>query len=263
MFKSKKASLKYIQKILDMKIEIDYYRLMTFFEKNSIEIGNIKIVEIRGVSELTLVSLDGFGEDEVIDITLNSQSLMNFLPLIYHDKDFLKRYLFGIQSSILNINEIIFNISKEFRPETSHYIDWLSSWFGIEYGDIIDEKAKRKIVANVVELYQSRGTKSYFIILIKALVDVDIIIDDDKNSPLNRNLSTKRQRAFSVIIEDKLSEDKDEESRKYSIIQNIFDKEKPVNTKVFIKYNYNIEEDISDTKLVSFNDDIRDDSYDY
>ncbi len=259
IYKSKTRAIEYIQSILNMDMVVSYYRLKTFFEKNQIVVKNVKVVDIRGMNELSLVSIDNFYEDESVDLTLNSESLMNFLPLLYHDKEFLRRYLFGIQSSMLNIEDMIYNMSNEFTAQNSHYIDWLSSWFGIEYGDIIGDKSKRQIVANAVELYKQRGTKIYFIKLIKALVDVDIEIDDDQYSQHNRGKSTKNQRAFSVIIGKKISEDCDEESRIYSIIKNIFNKEKPVNTKLYINYSFDIESDgESNKKILSFND-----GYDY
>ena len=238
IFDSKREAIEYIKKILDMGMVVDFYRLKTLFEKNQIKINNLKLIEIRGGEELSLVSIDTIYRDVSVDLTLQSESFMKFLPLLYHDKDFLKRYLFGMQSSLLPIDEMIFNISDEFTAQNSHHIDWLSSWFGIRYGDIIDEKAKRRVVANAVELYQTRGTKEYYKKLIKSLVDIDIEIDDNIYSLLNRDKSTKKQRAFTVIIDKKISSNEKEENRVYSIIKSVFEKEKPVNTKLYIKYDH-------------------------
>jgi phage tail-like protein len=260
MFNDKKKAVEYIQEILDEEFIVNYYRLRTFLKKHAIEVNYVKLVEIRGAEELSLVSIDRFNEDESIDLTLNSRSLMNFLPMLYHRKDFLKRYLFGVQSSMLSINETIFNISSLFRPEQSDFIEWLSSWFGIRYGNITDEQGRRRVVANAVDLYKSRGTKEYFIKLIKALIDVEVEIDDNKYSKYNLNRSTNKQNAFTVIINKKISDNPSEESRKYSIIQNIFELEKPVNTALNIEYNYNIsvEEKVEEKVIIYAND-----SYDY
>ena len=258
IFDKKKDALKYIQSILDLDINVVYYRLAVFFDKNSIEVNHINMVEVRGKEELSLVSLDTFNEDETIDITLNSYALMNYLPLLYHKKDFLKRYLFGTQSTLLPINKNIFNIDELFRPERTKYIDWLSSWFGIRYGSLTDEKGKRKIVANAIDLYKSRGTKLYFIKLIKSLIDVDLLIDDNKYSIYNKDRQKYNQNPFTVIISDKLSSNKEEEERKYSIIQNIFEKEKPVNTSMHIVYDYNIDNTKKEKVIIYANDD-----YDY
>jgi len=240
IFDTKREAIRHLQKILDEDMPIVYYRLKLFLQKSEIEVNAIKIVEIRGKDELSLVSIDGFSEDEEIDLTLNSYALMNYLPLLYHKKDFLNRYLFGVQSSLLNINEKIFNVHEVFRPERTQYIDWLSSWFGIKYGEFSDEKGKRKIVSNIIELYKSRGTKGYFIKLIKSLIDVDITIDDNPYSPLNQLSTNHKIRVFSVIIENKLSDNEDEEARLYNIIESIFEKEKPVNAQMNIVYNYEL-----------------------
>jgi phage tail-like protein len=240
IFDDKKEAILYIQRILDEDMPVPYYRLKVLLDKNAIEIGHIKLKEERGKAELSLLSIDDVSEEKQIDITLNSYSLINYLPLLYHDKNFLKRYLFGVQSSILEINAQIFNIDKVFKAERSAYIDWISSWFSITYGNLTNEEGKRKIVANAVVLYKSRGTKKYFIQLIKALINIDIIIDDNRYSLSNRGKSTQKQRAFTVLIEKRLSENKEEELRMYSIIQNIFEKEKPVNTVMDIIYNFDI-----------------------
>jgi len=180
--------------------------------------------------------------------------------MLYHRKDFLKRYLFGVQSSMLDINETIFNIDNLFRADKSDFIDWLSSWFGIRYGSLTDEKGKRRVVANAISLYKSRGTKSYFIKLIKALINIDISIDDNKYSQYNKNHATSKQKSFTVIINHKISDNPAVESQKYSIIKNIFEKEKPVNTVMNIEYNYNlVKEESIDEKVVIY----ANDTYDY
>ncbi len=268
IFDSKKEAIDYIQKIVDSGVVISFFRLKTFFEKNNIKINQLKFIEIKGRWELSLVSIDKFYKDGSVDLTLHYESFINFLPLLYHNKDFLKRYLFGLQASMVPLNEIILDISEEFTAQNTHYIDWLSSWFGISYGDIIDEKAKRRVVANAVELYQTRGTKEYYKKLIKSLVDIDIEIDDNIYSPLNRDKSTKKQRAFSVIIDKKISSNKNIEGRIYSIIKSVLEKEKPVNTKLHIYYDYIIEERARDIEdIVTFKADIKssneDDDYDY
>ena len=250
---SKKDAMVYIQSILDMGITVNYYRLKVFLQKHDIEVSILNIVEVRGMSELSLVSIDSFNSDDSINLTLNSYSLINYLPLLYHRKDFLKRYLFGVQSAGVITNERIFNIHNLFRPERTEYIDWLSSWFGIGYGDLIDERGKRRIVSNAIELYKKRGTKSYFIELIKALIDINISIDDSRYSPRNIDNINNKQRAFTVIIEQQISDNKDEELRKYNIIKNIFEQEKPVNSSFNLVYNYSIkEEDIVDQKVLIY-----------
>ncbi len=253
IYNSKKEAMSYIQDILDRGIAVGYYRLKIFLQKHSIEVSALEIVEIRGVDELNLVSIDSFNDDNSINLTLNSYSLINYLPLLYHRKDFLKRYLFGIQSAGVVTNETIFNISYLFRAERTEYVDWLSSWFGISYGDLIDERGKRQIIANAIELYKKRGTKIYFIKLIKALIDVDISIDDHKYSAANMDNHSDKQKIFTVTIDQQISKDKEEESRKYSIIRNIFEKEKPVNSKMNIVYNYDMhEEDIVEQKVLIY-----------
>lgn len=260
IFDTKKEALRYIQDILNLNIVINYYRLAVYFQKHNIEVGQVKMLEIRGRDELCLVSLDTFHKDESIDITLNTYALMNYLPLLYHEKDFLKRYLFGVQATRLITNQTIFTIHDVFRPERTQYIDWLSSWFGIRYGDLTDEKGKRRVISNAIKLYKTRGTKDYYITLIKSLIDIDVEIDDSRYNPLHKESVTLKQKMFTVYIRERISEDKEIENRKYSIIRNIFEQEKPVNTKVSIIYDYEMnEENMVKEKVLMF----ANDSYEY
>ncbi len=262
MFDNKNDAVNYLRDILEQDIEIGYMRLRTFLQKHSIGIESVEMTEIRGRKELSLVSIDRIHRDGSIDITLNTRSLMHDLPMLYHKKDFLKRYLFGIQSSMLESNLLIDTMEHLFQAQNTGFIDWLSTWFGIRYGNIADDQGKRRVLAHAVELYRSRGTKGYFIRLVKALVDVDITIDDNHYSQYNQKSSTNKQKSFTVIIDEKISNDSSEESRKFSIIKNIFETEKPVNTVFTIEYRHGtVEEEHVEQKVIAYANDPH--TYDY
>ncbi|MEA3354638.1 MAG: phage tail protein [Campylobacterota bacterium] len=269
-FENKEETVKYIQKLLDNSIDIDYYRLRFILDTNGIVIDDIIFTEQRGRADLSLVSIEDIGESSV-SITVNSKSWNKFLPSIYQDNDLLKNFLFSIQVSSLTQREQIDNVEKLFNPESTAFVDWLSSWFGIKYHDIVDDDAKRVMLYNMMDLYKCRGTKKYFIKLIKILTNVDIDIEEYVlySGYQYHKMNKQMKNSFKVIIKDKISDDKAKEKEKLRIIMNIIDNEKPVNTNGDIEYKYfnssvEVEQTDYDEVIVDYHSELKsDDIYDY
>jgi len=265
-FDSPKEAVAYIEKLLKSSIEIDYYRLKFILERNNIEIQDILFCDEPSKAELSLVSITLHKEGSVT-LLLNSSSWSKYLPAIYQDNDFLKNFLYGLQTTLLTQQEFIDNIEKIFIPETTEFVDWLSAWFGIKYHTVVSNEAKRVMLYNMVELYKTRGTKKYFQKLIKILVGVAIEIEEYR-------FDKKRKNFFKVIINEKLSDDLAQEKEKLKIITNIINKEKPINTEFSIEYRY-LEIDTKEVEVQTIVDypkrytdeeildDFADDDYDY
>jgi phage tail-like protein len=260
IFNSKKETILYINKLLVQSIEVSFHKLKFILDSNDIKIESVLFVSEKDVPDLSLKSIK-FNDDESVILTINAYSWNMHLPEIYQDNELLKNFLFGIQTTALKQEDIIDNISELFRPETTQFIDWLSSWFGIKYHSIVNEEAKRLMLYNIIELYKCRGTKKYFIKLIKILTGVDIkIVEFDKYSNHHDKKNQKDINSFKVLISDKISEDVEVEKKKLKIITNIIDKEKPINTEAIIEYSFldNIPNDIENENIVNYHDD-----YDY
>ena len=262
-FNSTNDVIEYFQKLLTQKIEVDFYSLKHILEMNNIEINDIILTDVEELKPLSLVSINLHNENS-INIYLNSKSWIDYLPEMYQNNDFLKRFLFGFQSTFLTQEEIINNINLLFKPENSQFVDWLSSWFGVHLSNVISDKSKRIMLYNIMELYRMRGTKKYFIRLIKILTDVDIKIVEDKDI-ISKSLSNKNKNHFTVVIDTRISEEIKEEHLKLKIITNIMEKEKPINTKMDIDYHF-IKNEVKtneDEKLIDFHSEYNNDDYDY
>lgn len=96
-FDSKKDTINYIDKLLENGIEIDYHRLKFILDRNSIEIKDIIFCDRADLSELSLISIT-LNFDESVDISIKSFSWNKYLPAIYQDNEFLKNFLYGIQT---------------------------------------------------------------------------------------------------------------------------------------------------------------------
>lgn len=238
IFNSKKETVDYINKLLDSFVDVDYYRLKFILDRNNISVENLIFQELSDKSELSLISIN-LNSNLSVNLSINSLSWTKYLPSIYQDNDFLKNFLFGIQVTSLNQEEVIDNISDLFKPETTEFIDWLSSWFGIKYHTIVSEEAKKVMLYNMIELYKCRGTKKYFKRLVKILTNMDIeIVEYTVYSDYQHLSSQAFKNSFKVIIQQKISEDPIEEKTKLNIITNIINQEKPINTKANIEYSF-------------------------
>lgn len=264
IFNTKKEVVFYINKLLNESIDVSYHNLKFILDCNNIDIQDILFINENSKADLSL-SFIKLNEDETVEVTINAYSWNQYLPEIYQNNELLKNFLFGIQTTALTQENIINNISEIFKPETTEFIDWLSSWFGIKYHSIVDEEAKRMMLYNIIELYKCRGTKGYFIKLIKTLTNVNIEIVDFEIYNDYQNKDTQKYRdSFKVVIPNRISKDIEEEKSKLKIITNIINKEKPINTKAIIEYIYisNIADENDDENIVDYHNEYQDD-YDY
>jgi len=251
IFNSIKELLSYFDKLLDANVKIGLIDLNKILTYNSINID--KTILIEGADdEFSLKSIEIDLEEKTV-LTLHAPSWVKVLPAIYHDNIFLQNFLFGFQASDLKHQNIINQIEKQFDPSHTEFIDWLSSWVGIRFANEVDDRAKRRILHNLVRLYKIRGTKDYFIELIGYLSGVKVRIDDSQeaevlHASLRRRNNSKRGSFFKIFIDEKLSSDLEEEKMKLQIIHDFVDAEKPINVNFRIEYPFG-ENDTENRKL--------------
>jgi phage tail-like protein len=85
---------------------------------------------------------------------------LGFLPVLFHNNDFLRRFL-GIFETIWEPLEQRQNhISMYFSPRTcpASWLPWFASWFGIEVQEHWPEPRVRALIAEASDLYRWRGT---------------------------------------------------------------------------------------------------------
>jgi len=241
IFNSIKEMLSYFNKLLMANVKVSLIDLNKIFAYNSIEVSKTTLVE-GDDDEFWLKSIEII-EKEKITLTMYAPSWIKMLPAIYHDNIFLQNFLFGFQVSDLKHQNIINQIEQQFNPSHTEFINWLSSWVGIRFANEVDDRAKRRILHNIVRLYKIRGTKKYFVELIGYLSGVKVRIDDSEeaeilHASLRRRKNSKRGPFFKVFIDEKLSTDPNQEKMKLQIIHDFIDAEKPINVNFRIEYPF-------------------------
>ena len=239
IFNSTEDTYKYIKKLLEQDIKINERSLKKICSLNNVIIE--KVMYVEGDNNKAILNDIELLENNSVKIVFSKSSWVNELPSLYHENEFLKRFMFGFQKSHQEVENKIDNVSSQFIPTKTEFVEWLSSWVGVSFSKDINEDSKRKVMSDIIRLYSIRGTKQYFIDLIKHLTQVDVRIDDSKKyRTLHHNLVTKSSNKYlmQIHIDKKISEDKEEEEKKLSIINSIILNEKPINVEFELVYKY-------------------------
>ena len=241
IFNSSDEVVAYLNKLIHLNVAVSLLDLNKILDFNSIVVDTTQLVE--GVDgEVVLKSIEK-DEDAKIKVTLYSPSWIKMLPSLYHDNLFLQRFLFGFQTADLKHQNIINTIEEQFSPSNTNFIDWLSTWVGIRFAAEVNDRAKRRILHNIVRLYKIRGTKAYFIELIGYLTGVDVRIEDKNTIEVLHGSLIRRNNAdgspfFLILIDEKLSSDENEEQEILQMIHDIVDAEKPINVTFRVQYPF-------------------------
>lgn len=88
-------------------------------------------------------------------------SYLQFLPGIYHDNDFLGRFLLIFESILEPIDRTVGNIHHYLDPDLSppETLRWLSSWLAIILDPRWPIERQRDLVRGATDLYGWRGTR--------------------------------------------------------------------------------------------------------
>lgn len=114
------------------------------------------------------------------ETTNKPSSLLEYLPSIYHEDEFLGQFLNAFEKVLLGredgvdigapgLEETIGDIASLFTPKAlppdlpletpADFLTWLSGWVALTLRADLDELRQRDFIARAVSLYRLRGTK--------------------------------------------------------------------------------------------------------
>ncbi len=139
-------------------------------------------------------------------------TLLNHLPAIYRSSDDLKELLRVFEEILFGLKPVAREVAdnKEFvglvplmeampelanpyfewtalvsAEESKGFLEWLSEWVAISHPHLFDDEQLRKLVANAVPLYSTRGTKEYLFSMLSFLgIEKYNIEIDDQGLPV-------------------------------------------------------------------------------
>jgi phage tail-like protein len=196
--------------------------------------------------------------------------LLDYLPAIYHDQEFLNAYLSAFEKILigqdvpggehgaesLSLEEKIDRIADLFDPRITprDFLPWLASWAALTLRADLGEGEQRAFVANIIQRYRRRGTKDNLIELLRLFTQTTPEIDEDAapSEFFKRRFpqfnSDERPLHFfkvSVLLTDPKPETVE---RKREIAQALIELEKPAHT------FYELETKFSSMRIGNFSD---------
>ena len=254
----------YIDGLIKEDIKVPYYKAKRLLDIHNIDIKNIKFVS----GESLLLKSITKNQDASVNVEISEKSWVKYLPEIYSQDKILVEFLYGFQLLLLKQKDIVDNSERLITPEISSQLDWLASWFGISFNELVRDDSKRIFIYRILSLYSIRGTKKYLIEIVKIIMDIEITIKEryipqtviQNEYDIIHEFDIKK--SFTVVIEKQLSQDKELEKRKLNMLKKLVLKEKPAFTICFFEYKY-LEEEIYLGDVITKNSNTQDDEYEY
>jgi phage tail-like protein len=162
--------------------------------------------------------------------------LINYLPAIYADSDFMRRFLLIFESVSGPIDSMIENIAYYFDPRTTpeELLPWLATWVNIALDDSWPVERRRSLVQEAVHLFRWRGTRRGLIDYLQVYAGVEPEITENFGGiPLGANprlewntvLGSGVHNTFSVVLRVD-----DPQTIKRAHVKSIIESVKPAHT---------------------------------
>jgi P2-related tail formation protein len=168
-----------------------------------------------------------------------SSGLLQYLPAIYAEDPFLGRFLLAFEKVLLGrddapadaapgselnpqgLEQVIDGLATLYDPlkTPGEFLPWLSKWTALSLRADMSLEQQQKFVAQVIQLYQYRGTQENLQELLKLYVDATPTIVVDDKVPYYFHVVIKLPRMKVQYIQ-----------RQFEIAQALVELEKPAHT---------------------------------
>lgn len=149
-------------------------------------------------------------------------SYLELLPGIYHESDFMARFLLIFEHILSPIDRTITNIPDYLDPGITppDYVPWLASWVGITLDGRWPVERQRDVVLAAPELYRWRGTKRGLEKFIQLYTGSPPEIDQ----PTLREIAADRSRAYRFSVRVRVQRS---QGLSRQLVESIIELEKP------------------------------------
>jgi phage tail-like protein len=132
---------------------------------------------------------------------------MRYLPVIFHDDDFLTRFLQLFESVWEPLEQRQDHIEIYFDAATcpAEWLPWLASWFGVELEEHWPEARRRALLVRVIDVYRWRGTAYGLERVIEACVGARPRIEITPDSPFVFRVAVRQPRGANPHFEHDLN----------------------------------------------------------
>jgi phage tail-like protein len=147
-------------------------------------------------------------------VPLDQSRYLQFLPGVFSDSDFLKRYLLIQESILAPLEWGIDSFEQFYNPDvtTPDWLQWIASWFDVYLHPAMPLERQKAVVSELGQVYRARGTRRCLIRVLQAYFDVEpqIVEHDDPPSsftvklPLSKKENTQLNRVLAERLIDTL-----------------------------------------------------------
>lgn len=169
------------------------------------------------------------------ETTHTPSGLLEYLPAIYAEDPFLARFLLAFEKVLLGrddapageapnpkgLEQVIDGLAALYDPMQTpeEFLPWLSQWTALSLRADMTLEQQRRFVAQVIQLYQFRGTQENLQELLKVYVDAMPTVVVDEDEPYSFHVTIKLPRMEAQYTQ-----------RQFEIAQALIELEKPAHT---------------------------------
>jgi phage tail-like protein len=106
------------------------------------------------------------GESQPYDATFglpgDASRYLQYLPPIYHDDPFLRRFLLAFEGLLAPVEQTVdsFDLYLDPRTAPAFFLEQLAAWLGLTLDEKWPEEKRRAVMAEAAELYRLQGTRA-------------------------------------------------------------------------------------------------------
>lgn len=103
----------------------------------------------------------GIAYDDAFGLPRDASRYLKYLPPIYHDDEFLGRFLLAFEGILAPIEQSVdhFDLYLDPRTTPAFFLDSLARWLDLTLDEKLPLAKRRALVAEAAELYWQRGTR--------------------------------------------------------------------------------------------------------
>lgn len=171
------------KKLFDEEIDVMDKRKMLEINDaiKKVNASDVLLFSQTGRYLYVMIEVLGYGTAEIdsMMITNTDDLIMDTMPEIYSDNDFMRRYLAVFSSMLQDFQEKIIHVDELLDVEKApkEFLPYLAGWMGLDVsGDFLEEDRLRLLVKEAYMLNKMKGTRAAFERLTEIVLNEKAII---------------------------------------------------------------------------------------
>jgi phage tail-like protein len=131
-------------------------------------------------------------------VPVGRSSYLDLLPGIYHESEFLGRFLLIFEHILGPVDRTVANIPEYFDAGVAppEFVPWLASWLGIALDARWPVERQRDVIREAPELFRWRGTRRG----LSRFLELYLGSPPEIDQPTLREIAADRTRAFRFTV---------------------------------------------------------------